>query len=89
MIKVWYVQLLILILVWLILTLLKKRFFRKQLKNFKRLDVMSLFLLVSIHFLSQDVMGLSIIPFLICGLSAYGLFLSILYVLMEGQILYK
>lgn len=89
MIKEWYIQLLILILVWLILTLLKKRFFRKQLKNFKRLDVMSLFLVVAIHFLSQDVMGLSIILFLICGLSAYGLIMTILYALMEGQILYK
>lgn len=89
MIKSWYVQLLILILVWLILTLLKNKLFKRQLKRFKRLDVMSFFLIVAIHFLSQNIMGLSLIPFLVCGLSAYGLVMTILYAVMEGQIIYK
>lgn len=89
MIKEWYIQLLIIILVWIILSLLKNRFFKKQLKDFKRLDVMSFFFIIAIHFLSQDVIGLSILPFLICGLSAYGLIMTILYAVMEGQIIYK
>lgn len=89
MIKSWYVQLFILIVVWLILTFLKNKLFKRQLKRFKRLDVMSIFLLVAIHFLSQNIMGLSLIPFLICGLSAYGLMMTVLYAVLEGQIIYK
>lgn len=89
MIKEWYIQLLILILVWIALSFLNKKILYKKFPRFKVLDVFSLFLLVAIHFLSQNLIGLSIIPFLICALSAYGLAMTILYATLEGQIIYK
>lgn len=73
----------------MILTFLKNKIIIKKYPKFKRLDVFSLFVLVAIHFLSQNLIGLSLIPFLICGLSLYGLAMTILYALLEGQIIYK
>ena len=89
MLKQWYIQLLILILIWIILTFITKRFISKKYPKFKRLDVFSIFLLIAIHFLSQNLIGLSLIPFLVCGLSLYGLAMTILYAVLEGQIIYK
>lgn len=89
MIKQWYIQLIILVLVWILLTFLKNKFLKKRYPKFKRLDIFSLFLLVAIHFLSQNLIGISIIPFIVCGLSLYGLAMTILYAIFEGQIIYK
>lgn len=89
MIRQWYVQLLILILVWIVLTFLKSTILSKKFPNFKRLDIFSLFLLVAINFLSEEMMNFSLVPFIICVLSAYGLIMALYDAFSQGQIIYK
>lgn len=85
-IQQWYIQLLILLLVLLCLKFIWKKL---RIKRPKLIDLVGLLLFVNVHLLSVQLLGLSVVPFIILGLAVFGIFMTLLYAYLEGEIFYR
>lgn len=86
MLTKWYLQLAIVFICWLVLSLVWKKI---KIKRLKIIDVLTLLILVAIHFLSVQLMGLSVLPFMTFGLAIFGILKTVLHAYLEGEILYS
>ena len=89
MVNNWYFWL-ALVLIWnMILFAAKKIMAERWPARLKVLDLNLPLLIVGLHFLSQTLMGLSILPFLIFALALFGIAMTLMYALLEGDIIYR
>ena len=86
MLMEWYIQLAIIFVCWLILDLIWKKL---KIKKLRVIDLLTPLILVALHFLSVQLMGLSVIPFIIFGLAVFGVLKTVLHAYLEGEILYS
>ncbi|MBD5069379.1 MAG: DUF3397 domain-containing protein [Lactobacillus sp.] len=83
--EAWYVTLISLILLWIVLSFLKRYLKKIWPKKLRVVDIMMLFLVVAIAQLSVELTGLSLLPFLAFAVSAYGLALTVYLVYTEDD----
>lgn len=83
--EVWYVTPISLILLWIVLSFLKRYLKKIWPKKLRVVDIMMLFLVVAIAQLSVELTGLSLLPFLAFAVSAYGLALTVYLVYTEDD----
>lgn len=76
-IATWYIMPIVILIIWMALTFLKKNFAKYWPKRLRIIDIMMLVLLLGIHGLSVTLTGLSLLPFLAFAASAFGLVLTV------------
>ncbi|WP_027107369.1 DUF3397 family protein [Ligilactobacillus ceti] len=80
----WYIQLGLIIVLAIILRIFKKyvpNFFKKT--HLKKLDFLTIPILIAIHFISVGLFKLSLIPFIVFGMGFFGIVLAIIQYLHE------
>ena len=58
----------------------------------RRINVLDLTLPLTVcglHFLSQEIMGLSLVPFIIFAMALFGIAMTLTYAFLEGDIIYS
>lgn len=58
-------------------------------RQLKILDLNLPLLFCALHFLSSDLLGLSLLPFLVFALGLFGIAMTLTYVFFEGDIIYS
>ena len=84
-IATWYIMPIVILIIWMALTFLKKNFAKYWPKRLRIIDIMMLVLLLGIHRLSVTLTGLSLLPFLAFAASAFGLVLTVSLVYTEDD----
>ena len=84
-IATWYIMPIVILIIWMALTFLKKNFAKYWPKCLRIIDIMMLVLLLGIHGLSVTLTGLSLLPFLAFAASAFGLVLTVYLVYTEDD----
>lgn len=84
-IATWYIMPIVILIIWMALTFLKKNFAKYWPKHLRIIDIMMLVLLLGIHGLSVTLTGLSLLPFLAFAASAFGLVLTVYLVYTEDD----
>ena len=84
-IATWYIMPIVILIIWMALTFLKKNFAKYWPKRLRIIDIMMLVLLLGIHGLSVTLTGLSLLPFLAFAASALGLVLTVYLVYTEDD----
>ena len=84
-IATWYIMPIVILIIWMALTFLKKNFAKYWPKRLRIIDIMMLVLLLWIHGLSVTLTGLSLLPFLAFAASAFGLVLTVYLVYTEDD----
>ena len=84
-IATWYIMPIVILIIWMALTFLKKNFAKYWPKRLRIIDIMMLVLLLGIHGLSVTLTGLSLLPFLAFAASAFGLVLTVYLVYTEDD----
>ncbi|WP_304652886.1 DUF3397 family protein [uncultured Ligilactobacillus sp.] len=84
-IATWYIMPIVILIIWMALTFLKKNFAKYWPKRLRIIDIMMLILLLGIHGLSVTLTGLSLLPFLAFAASAFGLVLTVYLVYIEDD----
>lgn len=84
-IATWYIMPIVILIIWMALTFLKKNFAKYWPKRLRIIDIMMLVLLLGIHGLSVTLKGLSLLPFLAFAASAFGLVLTVYLVYTEDD----
>ena len=84
-IATWYIIPIVILIIWMALTFLKKNFAKYWPKRLRIIDIMMLVLLLGIHGLSVTLTGLSLLPFLAFAASAFGLVLTVYLVYTEDD----
>lgn len=84
-IATWYIMPIVILIIWMVLTFLKKNFAKYWPKRLRIIDIMMLVLLLGIHGLSVTLTGLSLLPFLAFAASAFGLVLTVYLVYTEDD----
>ena len=84
-IATWYIMPIVILIIWMALTFLKKSFAKYWPKRLRIIDIMMLVLLLGIHGLSVTLTGLSLLPFLAFAASAFGLVLTVYLVYTEDD----
>ena len=84
-IATWYIMPIVILIIWMALTFLKKNFANYWPKRVRIIDIMMLVLLLGIHGLSVTLTGLSLLPFLAFAASAFGLVLTVYLVYTEDD----
>lgn len=84
-IATWYIMPIVILIIWMALTFLKKNFAKYWPKRLRIIDIMMLVLLLGIHGLSVTLTGLSLLPFLAFVTSAFGLVLTVYLVYTEDD----
>lgn len=84
-IATWYIMPIVILIIWMALTFLKKNFVKYWPKRLRIIDIMMLVLLLGIHGLSVTLTGLSLLPFLAFAASAFGLVLTVYLVYTEDD----
>ena len=82
-IATWYIMPIVILIIWMALTFLKKNFAKYWPKRLRIIDIMMLVLLLGIHGLSVTLTGLSLLPFLAFAASTFGLVLTVYLVYTE------
>lgn len=80
----WYIQLGLIIVLAIILRIFKKyvpNFLKKT--HLKKLDFLTIPILIAIHFISVGLFKLSLIPFIVFGMGFFGIVLAIIQYLYE------
>lgn len=85
----WYVEFVILMIIWLVLFVVKRKFPKFWPKKVLVIDVMLIFLIFGLHSVSVAWTGLSILPFMAFAASAYGLVLTLYLVYTEDDFRFK
>lgn len=77
-------------LIWNVILLVVKRIMADRWPaNVKVLDLNLPLMVCGLHFLSHELLGLSILPFLIFALALFGIAMTLMYALLEGDIIYR
>lgn len=84
-IATWYIMPIVILIIWMALTFLKKNFAKYWPKRLRIIDIMMIVLLLGIHGLSVTLTGLSLLPFLAFAASAFGLVLTVYLVYTEDD----
>lgn len=84
-IATWYIMPIVILIICMALTFLKKNFAKYWPKRLRIIDIMMLVLLLGIHGLSVTLTGLSLLPFLAFAASAFGLVLTVYLVYTEDD----
>ena len=84
-IATWYIMPIVILIIWMALTFLKKNFAKYWPKRLRIIDIMMLVLLLGLHGLSVTLTGLSLLPFLAFAASAFGLVLTVYLVYTEDD----
>ena len=84
-IATWYIMPIVILIIWMALTFIKKNFAKYWPKRLRIIDIMMLVLLLGIHGLSVTLTGLSLLPFLAFAASAFGLVLTVYLVYTEDD----
>jgi len=84
-IATWYIMPIVILIIWMALTFLKKNFAKYWPKRLRIIDIIMLVLLLGIHGLSVTLTGLSLLPFLAFAASAFGLVLTVYLVYTEDD----
>lgn len=84
-IATWYIMPIVILIIWMALTFLKKNFAKYWPKRLRIIDIMMLVVLLGIHGLSVTLTGLSLLPFLAFVASAFGLVLTVYLVYTEDD----
>ncbi len=84
-IATWYIMPIVILIIWMAWTFLKKNFAKYWPKRLRIIDIMMLVLLLGIHGLSVTLTGLSLLPFLAFAASAFGLVLTVYLVYTEDD----
>lgn len=84
-IATWYIMPIVILIIWMALTFLKKNFAKYWPKRLRIIGIMMLVLLLGIHGLSVTLTGLSLLPFLAFAASAFGLVLTVYLVYTEDD----
>ena len=84
-IATWYIMPIVILIIWMALTFLKKNFAKYWPKRLRIIDIIMLVLLLGIHGLSVTLTGLSLLPFLAFAASAFGLVLTVCLVYTEDD----
>ena len=84
-IATWYIMPIVILIIWMALTFLKKNFAKYWPKRLRIIDIMMLVLLLGIHGLSVTLTGLSLLPFLAFAAGAFGLVLTVYLVYTEDD----
>ena len=84
-IATWYIMPIVILIIWMALTFLKKNFAKYWPKRLRIIDIVMLVLLLGIHGLSVTLTGLSLLPFLAFAASAFGLVLTVYLVYTEDD----
>ncbi len=84
-IATWYIMPIVILIIWMALTFLKKNFAKYWPKRLRIIDIMMLVLLLGIHGLSVTLTGLSLLPFLAFAASDFGLVLTVYLVYTEDD----
>ncbi len=84
-IATWYIMPIVILIIWMALTFLKKNFAKYWPKRLRIIDIMMLVVLLGIHGLSVTLTGLSLLPFLAFAASAFGLVLTVYLVYTEDD----
>ena len=84
-IATWYIMPIVILIIWMALTFLKKNFAKYWPKRLRIIDIMMLVLLLGIHGLSVTLTGLSLLQFLAFAASAFGLVLTVYLVYTEDD----
>ena len=84
-IATWYIMPIVILIIWMALTFLKKNFAKYWPKRLRIIDIMMLVLLLGINGLSVTLTGLSLLPFLAFAASAFGLVLTVYLVYTEDD----
>ncbi|WP_153551172.1 DUF3397 family protein [Ligilactobacillus murinus] len=84
-IATWYIMPIVILIIWMALTFLKRNFAKYWPKRLRIIDIMMLVLLLGIHGLSVTLTGLSLLPFLAFAASAFGLVLTVYLVYTEDD----
>lgn len=84
-IATWYIMPIVILIIRMALTFLKKNFAKYWPKRLRIIDIMMLVLLLGIHGLSVTLTGLSLLPFLAFAASAFGLVLTVYLVYTEDD----
>lgn len=84
-IATWYIMPIVILIIWMALTFLKKNFAKYWPKHLRIIDIMMLVVLLGIHGLSVTLTGLSLLPFLAFAASAFGLVLTVYLVYTEDD----
>lgn len=84
-IATWYIMPIVILIIWMALTFLKKNFAKYWPKRLRIIDIMMLVLLLGIHGFSVTLTGLSLLPFLAFAASAFGLVLTVYLVYTEDD----
>lgn len=84
-IATWYIMPIVILIIWMALTFLKKNFAKYWPKRLRIIDIMMLVLLLGIHGLSVTLTGLSLLPFLAFAASTFGLVLTVYLVYTEDD----
>ncbi|WP_034986638.1 DUF3397 domain-containing protein [Liquorilactobacillus sucicola] len=87
--KIWYYQLLILFIIWLLSLVGKKKMMRFLPSKLLPIDVMTPFMLVGIHFLTLDESGNSIVPYVLLGMALWGILMTLNHVFIKGELGYR
>lgn len=85
----WYVEFVILMIIWIILGVIKRKFPQFWPKKILVLDVMLVFVIFGLHSVSVAWTGLSILPFMAFAASAYGLVLTLYLIYKEDDFRFK
>ena len=85
-IATWYIMPIVILIIWMALTFLKKNFAKYWPKRLRIIDIMMLVVLLGIHGLSVTLTGLSLLPFLAFAASAFGLVLTVYLVYTEDDL---
>ena len=84
-IATWYIMPIVILIIWMALTFLKKNFAKYWPKRLRIIDIMMLVVLLGIHGLSVTLTGLALLPFLAFAASAFGLVLTVYLVYTEDD----
>ncbi len=87
--SVWYYQLLILAVVWILVSLVKKKFPRILPQKILPIDIVTFFMFIGAHFLTLNKSGNSIVPYILLGMAVWGIIMTFAHGFVKGELIYS
>lgn len=85
----WYYQLLILLVVWLLMQLGVKKVPFLFPKRLLPVDIVVVFMLGGIYFLTLNQRGNSALPYVLLGMATWGILMTLVDVLLKRELVYR
>ncbi|WP_057736011.1 DUF3397 family protein [Liquorilactobacillus uvarum] len=87
--SVWYYQLLILAVIWILVSLVKKKVPKILPQKLLPIDIVIFFMFVGAHFLTLNKSGNSIVPYILLGMAVWGIFMTLVHGFVKGELIYS